>query len=119
MAAILAYVPDLMFGTRIQDTARQLGYTIEMLEPGQEPEAVVARVAPALVVVALDTPAWEAAVRAGKRAGAAVLAFGSHKNIELMRAARSAGCDEVVARSRMAAELPSLLTRYVGVRDAK
>ncbi len=114
MAAILAFVPDLMFGTRIQDTARRLGHTIEMLEPGDDPDAAVARLAPVLVIVALDAPGWDRAVAAARSKGGRVLAFGSHKNVELMRAAKSAGCDEVLARSRMAAELPALLTKYAG-----
>ncbi len=115
MAGILAYVPDLMFGTRIEDTAKRLGYTIHMLEPGQDAGAAMAEQVPALVVVALDAPGWEHVVRAGKQAGARVLAFGSHKNIDLLRAAKEAGCDEVLARSRMAAELPALLYKYAGV----
>lgn len=114
MAVILAYVPDLMFGTRIQDSARRLGHTIEMLEPGQDPDDAVTRLAPVLVIIALDAPGWERTVAAARGRGARVLAFGSHKNVELMRAAKSAGCDEVLARSRMAAELPALLTKYAG-----
>ncbi len=115
MAVIFAYVPDLMFGTRIEDTARHLGYTIHMLAPGQDAGAAMAGQEPTLVVVALDAPGWEHVVRAGKQAGARVLAFGSHKNVDLLRAAKEAGCDEVLARSRMAAELPELLTKEAKV----
>ncbi|MGE5262245.1 MAG: hypothetical protein ACM3S0_02595 [Acidobacteriota bacterium] len=114
MAVILAYVPDLMFGTRIEDTAKRLGHTIQPLEPGQDPDAAVARLVPALVIVALDAPEWDRTVKAARTAGARVIAFGSHKNVELMRAAKNAGCDEVLARSRLAAELPALLSRYTG-----
>src|SRR5512142_571802 len=112
MAVIFAYVPDLMFGTRIEATAKHLGYTIHMLEPAQDIGAAMAAQDPALVIVALDAPGWEDVVRAGKQTGARVLAFGSHKNIDLLLAAKAAGCDEVLARSRMAAELPALLEKY-------
>ncbi|MBI4787401.1 MAG: hypothetical protein HY782_10190 [Chloroflexi bacterium] len=109
MQTIVTFVPDLMFGTRIEDTAKHLGYRIESLSATDDPDAVMARLSPALVVVALDAAGWERTIAAAKRAGARVLAFGSHKNVELLRAAKAAGADEVVARSRMAAEMPNLL----------
>jgi len=103
-----------MFGTRIEDAAKRLGYQIHSLSAADDADAVFARLSPALLVVSLDAVDWEGAVQAAKRAGAHVLAFGSHKNIETMQAAKAAGCDEVVARSRMASELPNLLKKYVG-----
>ncbi|MDE3088615.1 MAG: hypothetical protein KGJ80_04435 [Chloroflexota bacterium] len=113
MPTILALVPDLMFGTRIEDAAKRLGYRIVSLSAADDFDAVMDRDKPALVIVALDAANWERAVPAAKRAGARVLAFGSHKNVELLQAAKAAGCDQVVARSRMAAELPDLLKKYV------
>ncbi len=112
MGKIVALVPDLMFETRIQDVAKHLGYPVEFLMSGEDAGAIIARVSPALVVVALDAPHAMEAIDEGKRVGARVLAFGSHKNVELMRAAKAAGCDQVVARSQMAADLPNLLKKY-------
>lgn len=112
MATILTCVPDLMFATRIEDVAKHLGYRVATLNPGDDFQAIVARESPHLVVVSLDANDWARVVEIAKRAGAHVLAFGSHKNVDLMIAARAAGCDEVVARSRMAAELPNLLRKY-------
>lgn len=112
MTSILVLVPDLMFGTRIEDAAKHLGYQIHSLSSSDDADAAFARVPPALLVVSLDAAGWESAVKAAKRAGARVLAFGSHKNVEAMQAAKAAGCDEVVARSRMASELPNLLKKY-------
>lgn len=40
------------------------------------------------------------------------VAFGSHVDVESLKAARAAGCHVVLARSRFAAELPGLLRRY-------
>jgi hypothetical protein len=112
MAKIVALVPDLMFGTRIEDAAKHLGYPVEFVKPEEDAGAMIAHVSPALVVVALDAPHSMEAIEAGRKAGARVLAFGSHKNVELMRAAKAAGCDQVVARSQMAADLPNLLKKY-------
>ncbi len=101
-----------MFSTRIEETAKRLGYSIATLRADEDFDGAMARAQPALVIVALDAANWQEAVAAAKRAGARVLAFGSHKNVETMQAARAAGCDEVAARSRMASELPQLLQKY-------
>ncbi len=112
MKAVLAFVPDLMFGTRIEETARHLGIPIEFINSGNDAGAAIARLSPTLVVVALDAPGWEQVVSSARATGARVLAFGSHKDVDTLRAAKAAGCDQVVARSRMAAELPNLLEKY-------
>ena len=114
MPTIFMLVPDLMFATRIEDAGRHLNYTVQTLAPNEDADAATARAAPALLIVSLDAANWQDAVQAAKRAGARVLAFGSHKNVRAMQAARAAGCDEVVARSRMASELPDLLKKYAG-----
>ncbi len=101
-----------MFSTRIEDAAKYLGYQVHSLHAGDDFDAAVARERPALVIVSLDTAEWERAVTAAKRGGARVLAFGSHKDVSVMRAAQAAGCDQVVARSRLAAELPNLLKKH-------
>ena len=114
MTTILMLVPDLMFATRIEDAGKYLNYVVRSFSPNEDADAAISRTTPALLVVSLDADNWENAVRAAKRAGAHVLAFGSHKNIEAMQAAKAAGCDEVVARSRMASDLPNLLKKYAG-----
>lgn len=113
MTDILMLVPDLMFATRIEDAAKHLGYRVVALNAGDDFQTIITRESPRLVVVSLDADDWARVVEIAKRAGARALAFGSHKNVDLMIAARAAGCDEVVARSRMAAELPNLLRKYV------
>jgi hypothetical protein len=105
-------VPDLMFATRIEDAGKRLNYSVQSPASNEEADAAVERTSPALLVVSLDAPNWVSAVQSAKRGGVRVLAFGSHRNVDAMQAARAAGCDEVVARSRMAAELPNLLKKY-------
>ncbi len=105
-------VPDLMSATRIEDAGKHLNYLVQSLALNEEAAAAMVRTVPALLVVSLDAENWGSAVQAGKRAGVRILAFGSHRNVDVMQAARAAGCDEVVARSRMAAELPNLLKKY-------
>ncbi len=116
MTTILAYVPDLMFATRIIESAKRLGLSLESLEMGEDPTAAIERVSPKLVVVALDALNWLTVVRAAKQAGARVLAFGPHSDAATLQAARAAGADQVVARSRMASELPDLLASMANDR---
>jgi len=111
MTKVIALVPDLMFATRIVDTAKHLGYPIEILNRASDADATITNTS--LAIVALDAPEWEHVVTLAKQAGARVLAFGSHKNVEQMQAAKRAGCDQVVARSLMAAELPNLLRKLI------
>jgi DNA-binding response OmpR family regulator len=113
MTEVLTLVPDLMFSTRIEDAAKHLGYRVVALNAGDDFQAIIARESPRLIIVSLDASDWTHVVEIAKRANARVLAFGSHKNIEQMAAAKQAGCDEVVARSRMASELPNLLKKYL------
>ena len=40
------------------------------------------------------------------------VAFGSHVDTEALAAARAAGCDPVMPRSKFSAELPELIQRY-------
>ena len=48
-----------------------------------------------LIVVELESERWEDHVRDGVARGTPVLAFGSHVNVELLRAARALGADAV------------------------
>jgi hypothetical protein len=111
--SILIAVPDLMFGTRIEDSAKHLNIPLHSLAPGDDADTEIPRLAPTLVIVALDTPNWSKTIAAAKRAGVRVLAFGSHRDVETMKAARAAGADQVVARSAMASDLETLIKRYV------
>jgi len=45
------------------------------------------------------------------------VAYGSHVDKARLDAARAAGCDEVLPRSKFSAELPDLLRRYLGAPE--
>jgi DNA-binding response OmpR family regulator len=107
-------IADLMFATRVEDVAKHLGYRAVVLTPDDDVQALLARESPRLVIVALDADNWANVVHVAKKFDVPVLAYGSHKNVEQMVAAKNAGCDEVVARSRIAAELPNLMKKYLG-----
>ena len=61
-----------------------------------------------LLVIELETPGWENEISDGVRRGIPVLAFGSHVDAELLRAARALGAEAVpngMIQARLGAQL--------------
>ena len=117
MAHVVAYIPDLLFGSRVQESLRAAGHTVDLV--GEE-DRVRSALTGAEVLVADLT--HEPARRAGllrslpreDLSGVRALAFYSHVDVDARRLAEDAGFDLVVPRSRMAregAELVSKLAR--------
>ncbi len=143
---IVGFVADLMFATRIAAVAQRLGYELRWIEsaadlpgaagptaegPGELLEgqsgALFERLTgwqPALLIFDLgnDGIPWQRWIAAIKSSPATrrlpILAYGSHVNKEALAAARSAGADGVVARSRFSAALPELIAEYARQRDS-
>lgn len=113
---ILALIPDLMFGVRVRDVLRQLGYQALVVE---ERNAALAALRPGLGLLIVDLRAevdgWRELVAAAKASAPPpkILAFGSHVDIERQQAARDAGCDRVIANSAFAAKLPQIVERML------
>ena len=63
-----------------------------------------------LIVVELDSDNWEDRIRGGVAQGVPVLAFGSHVDVERLRAARALGA-EAVPNSQIEARLGAQLQR--------
>jgi predicted metal-dependent hydrolase len=143
---VIAFVADLMFTTRIEKAADHLGYRVEWIEsadqigeidPFAAPELpgellhgreghlfdFIARRQPALLLFDLNNKAipWRDWIAALKSAAATrripVMCFGSHEDVATMSAAKSAGADAVLARSRFTADMPALLQRYARIPD--
>ena len=101
MAKIAAIVPDLFFASKMKETLTAAGHEV-MLVTGEFPAADV-------LIVDLD-----AAGPAAAPAGVPRLGFYSHVEVETRRWAEEAGFDLVVPRSRMAREMPELVSRLFG-----
>lgn len=143
---LLGFVADLMFVSKIEQAASYLGFAVRWVEnadqiapaspdvPWRQPgEHLVGRGAallaalvewqPALIVVDLsnDQVPWRRWVPLIKSAPATrrfpVICFGSHVDVETMQAAKSAGADAVLARSRFASDLPGLIQKYAHIPD--
>jgi CheY-like chemotaxis protein len=111
---IIVVVEDLLFLSKIQQTAQMLGIAIEVVNPVTAEER--ARTQPvSAVILDLNHRAGGTLelVRALKTQsvtrGIPITGFLSHVQADLAAGARVAGCDRVLARSTMAQRLPELL----------
>lgn len=98
MTRVAAYVPDLMDRSKLAAA----GDVTFVSAPSD-----LAEVGADVVVVDLSRPGVLEALP--DLAGARTVGFGSHVDRELLAAARAAGCDEVLPRSRFFARLGELL----------
>ena len=98
MTKVAAYVPDLMDRSRLA-AAGDVTFVADPSELGAAGAD--------LVVVDLSRPGVLDAL--GGLAGVRTIGFGSHVDQELLAAARAAGCEEVLPRSRFFARLGELL----------
>ncbi len=121
MARVVAFIPDLLFGSRVQAALLADGQTVELTG---DPEAVAAAVAGASVLVVDLTDAdyggvslVEALSAQGALRGVRTLAFYSHVDAEMRARAEQGGLDMIVPRSRMAREGPALVAKLVQGKD--
>ena len=114
---LLLVLDDLMAGSRVEATARHLGYGVRYARTPEQFRAGVAD-GPALVLLGTHHTRlpWEAllAELRGRPGAPPVLAFGSHVDRETRERARRAGATRWVANSRVAADLPALVHAMAG-----
>lgn len=113
--AILVLVEDLIFLSKIRETAKLVSAEVEVIQPAKLSERLASGCASA-VICDLNYPRGAAleAVRLLKRefSSIPVIGFLSHVQADLAIAAREAGCDTVMARSAFTLHLPELLRQY-------
>ncbi len=123
MARVLALVPDLLFGSRVQSALSAAGLEVELLgDEARLRERLGAGAEPAatLLVVDLTDAALDGAgiveslSRGGELGQMRTLGFYSHVDAQARERAERAGFDLVVARSRMAREGGELAARLAG-----
>jgi hypothetical protein len=109
VARVLAYVPDLLFGSGLVSGLQGAGHRVTLVSDlsGADPTAVDVVV----VDLTVDPDARIAAVRSAGLHDKVTVAFYSHVEQHVRALAEEAGFDLVVPRSRMAREGPDLLAR--------
>lgn len=115
MARVVAFIPDLLFASRVQAMLLVDGHEVVIVgNIDALPDAL-----PGVAVLIVDltdehvsrAERVESLSAAGALAGIATLAFYSHVDVEVRQAAERVGFDLVVPRSRMAREGDVLVAR--------
>ena len=109
---------DLIFTSRITATARQLGLELHTAKAQAGLEALAEQQAPRCVILDLGNPGLDVAALLRRlhetgRPMPFVVAYGSHVDAATLRAARAAGCDLVLPRSKFVEELPQALPDWL------
>jgi len=114
---ILVVVDDLLFLSKIQETAKHLGVEVKAAQPEDLSGGALAA-APNAFLIDLNHRSGKALEVVGalksdsKTKHIRVVGFVSHVQSDLIARARDAGCDLVLARSAFTSQLPSLLQRF-------
>jgi len=112
VARVLAFVPDLLFGSGVVASLEAAGHQVALASElaGADPGEVDVL----LVDLTVDPEARIAAVQSAGLRDSKTVAFYSHIEQEVRVLAEEAGFDLVVPRSRMAREGPELIARVSG-----
>ena len=122
---IFAFVDDLFFAAKIQETARKLNVKVEfakndkdlaerMQQNGEEKPSLIifdlnnANAKPLILIPKL---------KARLKKGTSIIGFLSHVQGDLKQKAHEVGCDMVLPRSAFSQNLPQLLRRHGAPED--
>ena len=106
MARVLALVPDLLFGSKVQAMLAQAGHDVQLAGAAPGPGEL-----DGVDVLVVDLTAAEPEGLAGS--GPRTLGFYAHVEPEVKARAEAAGFDLVVPRSRMNREGAELVARLI------
>lgn len=117
MARVVAHVPDLLFGSKVQGMLAAAGHDVTVVGSADGARAAADGIDLLVVDLFFDADAGIALVAAMKADGtlgdARVLATFAHTAPEVRAAALAAGFDLVVPRSRMARDGAALVARLL------
>jgi hypothetical protein len=108
---------DLIFTAKVRGTAAELGYRMLVAGDVGTARMRMQKCLPRVVFIDLAArdlaaPAALAAYRQVTGPGTWFIAVGPHVQADVLDAARTAGCQVVLPRSKFAAELPALMQHY-------
>ncbi|MGZ4188007.1 MAG: hypothetical protein ACXVUE_13880 [Solirubrobacteraceae bacterium] len=113
MARVVAFIPDLLFGSSVVGALTGAGHE-PVLASNEDALRTALSDAQALIVdLTFDVPNRIELVQTLRPAGLKTLAFYSHVEAEVRAQAREAGFDMVIPRSRMAREGAAVLDRLL------
>ncbi len=116
---IYAFVDDLFFLAKIQETARKLNIKVDFVKSDKEvlDSIVSSEVKPSLIIFDLNNTSAKPLTAIPKlksklKKGTNIIGFLSHLQGDLKMKALEAGCDMVLPRSAFSQNLPQLLRRH-------
>lgn len=113
--AILAAVDDFLFRSKIRATAKHVNADVRFAQTPDEILSQARELKPTLVIIDLNSAKADpvttiAALKADPALSSVrAIGFASHVHVDLIKAARSAGADEVLPRSAFAGNLADIL----------
>jgi len=124
---IFAFIEDLFFMAKIQETARKLNVKVEFVKSDKELMDKIEQNGeekPSLVIFDLNNHNVKPLTLIPKlksklKKGTSIIGFLSHVQGDLKQKAHEVGCDMVLPRSAFSQNLPQLLRRHGAPEDAE
>ena len=123
---IFAFVDDLFFLAKIQETARKLNVKVEFVKSDKDLVEHMGQNgdAPSLIIFDLNNTSVKPLALIPKlksklKKGTSIIGFLSHVQGDLKLKAQEAGCDMVLPRSSFSQNLPQLLRRHGAPDEAE
>jgi CheY-like chemotaxis protein len=111
MSKVVYLVRDLLFTSKIRETARQLGFELQQARDAAAVKAAAGRAK--LVILDLRLPeslgALDLLAADPQTRDIPSVGFVDHEKVEVMEVATQKGCDKVLAKGKFSSELPRLL----------
>src|SRR5262249_897914 len=108
---------DMMFTSRINGTALDLGFDIKVARSQDGIQTLIQSQPPPALLIYRANPgmALETLLEAARAANPAltIVAYGSPVDADTLKSARLAGCNVVLPRSQFAERLPELLPQWL------
>lgn len=109
---------DLIFFSRVSGAARASGVSVRMVRTADDLLKAAQEAPPSGVIVDVHNPGLDLAELLAKLKEVCttmprVIAYGSHVEAQVLRAARQAGCDRVMPRSQFVQELESEVANWL------
>lgn len=111
MARVVAFVPDLLFGSQVVGALESAGHDVVLVSDPSRLDEEAPGTDVVVVDLTADAYARIALVKDARLDGAKTLAFYSHVEADVRARAQAAGFTQVVPRSRMAREGAALVTK--------
>ena len=113
---IVALNRDLFFGVRLKQLGASLGYAVAIAPDAERFVELMHEAGVTLGIIDINaSPDWTAIASDPKAAvRPPTLAFGPHKDVEGLRAAKAAGVTRVVSNGQFHKDAAGLISRYAG-----